>query len=181
MIAMDNGYFLVKFLSKKDLNQALLEGPWMIADHYLIVRRWCPNFDPFNEKIESLTVWIRFLCLPIEYYDEGFLMKVGAKMVKPIRVNMNTSLVNRGHYARMCVEADMSKPLLSKFRLRRRVRRIKYDGLHLVCFGCGKYWHVNVRLLKGIRLMMVLMVRGKCLSNQEVVLIGVEIFRRIKS
>uniref|UniRef100_A0A2C9UAB1 DUF4283 domain-containing protein n=1 Tax=Manihot esculenta TaxID=3983 RepID=A0A2C9UAB1_MANES len=55
VIAMDNGYFLVKFLSKKDLNQALLEGPWMIADHYLIVRRWCPNFDPFNEKIESLT------------------------------------------------------------------------------------------------------------------------------
>lgn len=32
-------------------------------------------------------------------------------------------------------------PLLSKFKLRRRVRRIEYEGIHLICFKCGVYGH----------------------------------------
>ncbi|CAN1749507.1 hypothetical protein LINPERHAP1_LOCUS3734, partial [Linum perenne] len=47
----------------------------------------------------------------------------------------------RGNYARICVEVDLSKPLLSKYRLRRRVRRIDYEGLHTVCYSCGCYGH----------------------------------------
>ena len=35
----NNGYFLVSFSSKDDRDYALQEGPWMIADHYLLVRR----------------------------------------------------------------------------------------------------------------------------------------------
>ena len=52
-----------------------------------------------------------------------------------------TSVVSRGHFARICVELDLKKPLVSKFRLRRRIRRLEYEGLHLVCFGCGMYGH----------------------------------------
>lgn len=70
-------------------------------------------------------------------------MKIGSKVGNPIKVDMNTSLVNRGHYVRMCVEVDMSKPLLWKFRLKRRTRRIEYEDLHLVCFECGKYGYMQ--------------------------------------
>ena len=35
------------------------------------------------------------------------------------------------------MEVDLSKPLVSKFKLRRRIRRLQYEGIHLVCFGCG--------------------------------------------
>lgn len=41
----------------------------------------------------------------------------------------------------MCVEVDITKPLLSKFKLRRRIRRIEYEGIHLICFNCGVYGH----------------------------------------
>ena len=33
------------------------------------------------------------------------------------------------------------KPLVSKFRLRRRIRKLEYDGIYLVCFGCGMFSH----------------------------------------
>jgi predicted metal-binding protein len=39
------------------------------------------------------------------------------------------------------MEVDLTKPLLAKFQLRRRVRKIVYEGLHLICFHCGQYGH----------------------------------------
>ena len=141
LVAMDNDYFLVKFASKDDYNFAKYEEPWMVMEHYLIVKEWSPNFDPMMDSTKRILVWVRFPCLPIEYYDQDFLMKVGEKIRKPIRIDQTTGLVSRGKFARLCVEVDITKPLLSKFKLRRRVRRIEYEGIHLVCFHCGVYGH----------------------------------------
>lgn len=43
---LDLGYdfFLVKFDLKEDLDTVLAEGPWIIQDHYLTVRRWQLDF-----------------------------------------------------------------------------------------------------------------------------------------
>ncbi|XP_021605624.1 uncharacterized protein LOC110610057 [Manihot esculenta] len=108
-------------IGREDFDFALEGGPWIIADHYLLVRQWCPDFDPFNVSLECLAVWIG----------------------DPIRVDNNTSRVTRGHFARLCVEVDVTKPLLSKFKLNRRVRRIEYEALHMVCFSCGIFGHMK--------------------------------------
>ena len=68
-------------------------------------------------------------------------MRVVSKDGNPIKVDEATSTVSRGHYARICVEVDLMKPLISKFRQRRRIRRLECEGIHLVCFGCGLYGH----------------------------------------
>ncbi|KAI9122550.1 hypothetical protein K1719_006390 [Acacia pycnantha] len=41
----------------------------------------------------------------------------------------------------MCVEVDLQKPLLPGFSHFGEERRFKYEGLHLVCFTCGRYGH----------------------------------------
>ncbi|KAI9105162.1 hypothetical protein K1719_022691 [Acacia pycnantha] len=41
----------------------------------------------------------------------------------------------------MCVEVDLQKPLLTGFSHFGEERRFKYEGLHLVCFTCGRYGH----------------------------------------
>ncbi|XP_031096998.1 uncharacterized protein DDB_G0290685-like [Ipomoea triloba] len=68
-------------------------------------------------------------------------MRVGAKIGRPINIDTATSLVSRASFARVCVEVDITKPLLAKFTLRNRVRPIVYEGLHLICFKCGTYGH----------------------------------------
>lgn len=141
LIALDNDYFLVKFNSVCDYEFAKYGGPWMIMEHYLIVKEWKPNFDPNTDTTEKVLVWVRFPDLPIEYYDQNFLFTVGRKIGEPIRIDSATSLISRGKFARMCIEVDITKPLLAKFWLRRRVRRIEYEGIHLVCFNCGVYGH----------------------------------------
>ena len=66
-------------------------------------------------------------------------MRVRGKISKPMKIDAATGQVSRGHFARICVEVDLGKPLILKFELRRRVRWIEYEGLHLMCFKCGMF------------------------------------------
>ena len=115
------------------------------ADHYLTVRTWHPNFDPLVASIDKVAVWIRLPDLSMEYYDTDVLWKIGDRIGKTLKVDRATTIGIRGNFARMCVEVDLIKPLLAKFKLRRRIRRIMYEGLHLVCFKCGQYGHKQER------------------------------------
>lgn len=141
MVALEEDYFLVKFHSVTDYEFAKFGGPWMVLEHYLIVQEWRPNFDPRTDKTERVLVWVRFPDLPVEYFDYNFLMRIGSLIGEPKNIDEATSLVSRGRFARMCIEVDITKPLLSKYKLRRRVRTIEYEGIHLVCFKCGIYGH----------------------------------------
>ncbi|XP_019179205.1 PREDICTED: uncharacterized protein LOC109174421 [Ipomoea nil] len=141
LVITANGYFLVKFGSEDDYDFAKYEGPWMVLDHYLIVKEWRPNFDPWTNTTENILAWIRMPCLPAEYYDHNFLMKVGRKVGRPIMIDTAKNLASRASFARICVEVDITKPLLSKFKVGKRVRTVTYEGIHLICFKCGMYGH----------------------------------------
>lgn len=143
LVALENEYFLVKFYSKADYTFARGEGPWTILDHYLVVKEWTPNFDHVIDKTEKLIVWVRFPCFPIEYFDFAFLKNVGEKIGKPIRADQNTETSLEGRFTRLCIEVDITKPLLAKFKLSNRIRTIEYKGIHLVCFGYGVYRHIQ--------------------------------------
>ncbi|CAN1195088.1 hypothetical protein LINPERHAP2_LOCUS42916 [Linum perenne] len=71
----------------------------------------------------------------------AILKLIGDRIGKTVRIDHTTLEGSRGNFARICVEVDLSKPLLSKYRLRRRVRRIEYEGLHTICFNCGCFGH----------------------------------------
>ncbi|XP_031124199.1 uncharacterized protein LOC116026910 [Ipomoea triloba] len=141
LIALAHDYFLVKFDSQRDLDFARFEGPWIIMGHYLVVQEWTPNFDPTENKTEKLTVWLWLPAIPIEYFDEDFLKKIGKQIGRPIKIDDTTSLVSKGKFARVCVEIDVTKPLVAKFNFLQKLWPIKYDGIHLVCFKCGLYGH----------------------------------------
>ncbi|CAN1776649.1 hypothetical protein LINPERHAP1_LOCUS13716 [Linum perenne] len=47
----------------------------------------------------------------------------------------------RARYARVCVEVDLSKPLLGKYVIDDRVFYIEYESLDNICFSCGMYGH----------------------------------------
>lgn len=82
--------------------------------------------------MDRLLVWVRFPSIPIEYFDEDFLMKIAKQIGRPVKMDTTT---------RICVEVDLSKPLLSKFTLAGEVLPIEYEGIQLVCFKCGIYGH----------------------------------------
>lgn len=66
--------------------------------------------------------WVRIPWLSIEYFNKSFLLqKIGRKIDKVIRVDDTMANVERRQYIRMSIEVDLSKPLISKFRLNDRI------------------------------------------------------------
>lgn len=66
----------------------------------------------------------------MKHHDKALLLRIGNKIGKTIRIDKTTELRARGCFVRLYMEMDLSKPLLSRFRLRRRVRRVEYEGFH---------------------------------------------------
>ncbi|XP_019160758.1 PREDICTED: uncharacterized protein LOC109157313 [Ipomoea nil] len=141
LIDLVHGYYLAKFESQNDYDHVKLGGPWMLLDHYLVVQEWEPNFNPTSNITRKLLAWIRLPTLPIEYFEDEFLMKIGRQLGRPIKVDVTTCLASRGKFARVCVEIDISKPLRSKFTLADEVYPVEYEGIHMICFKCGLYGH----------------------------------------
>lgn len=134
-------YFFVKFTHVDDYNFALYGGPWIILDHYLTVRKWFSKFDPETDKITSISAWIRFPKLPFDLFDHKFLTSFGNSIGKTIKIDITTTKQARGKFARMCVEIDLTKPLISKYKLDGKKYYIEYESIHMICFECGKYGH----------------------------------------
>ncbi|MCH79492.1 hypothetical protein A2U01_0000242 [Trifolium medium] len=141
IVDLSHDFYLVTFTSWEDQCRAMMEGPWLIYDHYLVVRPWSPNFNPATAVTTSTAVWVRFSGLPIEYYDARILHFIGNRIGKTVKVDKNTLLQERGKYARLCVEVDLSKPLLAMFTLKERQYKVEYEGLHLLCLNCGRFGH----------------------------------------
>lgn len=139
ILDVDNGFYMVKFDREADREKALSEGPWMLYDHYLAVSRWTPDFVSPNAKVDRTTVWIRFPGLNLVYYDESFLLALASAVGKPVRVDRNTLKVERGRFARICVEIDLSQPVVGKVWLNGYWYKVSYEGLHIICSNCGCY------------------------------------------
>ncbi|KAI9126968.1 hypothetical protein K1719_001527 [Acacia pycnantha] len=142
LIPLNNGYFIVSFSNREDKEYAFQEGPWMIDDHYLIVQRWRPNFNPWKADLQcNIAAWIRLPDVPFEFYNVESLRRIGNMVGRMIKIDRSTSVYDKGGFARICVEIDLKQPLLPSYKVFGEERAIIYEGLHQVCFECGKYGH----------------------------------------
>ncbi|KAI9112710.1 hypothetical protein K1719_016213 [Acacia pycnantha] len=142
LIPLNNGYYVVSFSNKEDKEYAFQEGPWMIEDHYLIVQRWCPNFNPWKADLQcNIVAWIRLPDVPFEFYNVELLRCIGNMVGKMIKIDLSTSIYEKGGFACIYVEIDLKQPLLSIYMVFGEEQPIIYEGLHQVCFKCGQYGH----------------------------------------
>ncbi|KAL7166469.1 hypothetical protein ACSBR2_037192 [Camellia fascicularis] len=135
------GFFLIKFEMQADCSRVYTEGPWIIMDHYLTVRRWEPDFKPSETGEVATALWVRFPQLPIEHYNEKVLFHIAKAIGKPLKIDLNTVMSARGRYARVCVEVDLTMPLISRFAIGKYTYVVEYEHIYYFCFQCGKVGH----------------------------------------
>ncbi|CAL5355906.1 unnamed protein product [Camellia sinensis] len=141
VVDVGEGYYLVRFTCKADYVHVLLDGPWVILGHYLTVSKWRPDFRPLANELPSTMVWIRFSGVPIEYFNENLLLRLGGLVGRAIKTDKLTADASRGRFARVCVELNLKDALVSKVGINNVEFTVEYEGLHLICFECGKYGH----------------------------------------
>lgn len=146
VVDISNDFFMVSFSDDGDYRHALLEGPWLILDHYLLVQRWRPFFRPNHPTVKRIAAWVRIPGLPIEFCNDDFLWRVGALLGTMLKVDHHTSIYSRGKFARICVELDLRRELVPSFTVLGAEFKLEYEGLHMICFGCGRYNRMCARL-----------------------------------
>ncbi|CAN1170307.1 hypothetical protein LINPERHAP2_LOCUS28919 [Linum perenne] len=123
-----------------DYQRAAFEESWKIYDYYFSVARWTPNFNE-EEPIKSILMWVRLPKLPIHYFNRLVVTRIGNLIGRTVRLDLATTKGARAPYARVCVDVDLSKPLLGKYVLDDRTFLIEYESLENICFSCGLYGH----------------------------------------
>ncbi|KAJ7000548.1 hypothetical protein NC653_011120 [Populus alba x Populus x berolinensis] len=58
----------------------------------------------------------------MEYNNNFVLWRIGDHIRKILKVDCTTCFSTRGNYTRICVEVGLMRPLLAKFKLRRKIR-----------------------------------------------------------
>ena len=77
----------------------------------------------------------------MDYYDKGILCVIGSQIGRVLKVDVPTLKCSKGKFARICIELDLSKPLLPLILINGKEKRVEYEGIHLICFSCGRYGH----------------------------------------
>ncbi|CAN1192178.1 hypothetical protein LINPERHAP1_LOCUS4943 [Linum perenne] len=89
----------------------------------------------------TILTWVRLPKLPIHYFNQVTVTRIGNYIGKTVKLDLATSEGARGHYARVCVEVDILKPLLGKYMIDNRTFFIEYESLENICITCGHYGH----------------------------------------
>ncbi|XVF26968.1 hypothetical protein REPUB_Repub14bG0066100 [Reevesia pubescens] len=69
------------------------------------------------------------------------LSKMGAHIGRVIRFDQNTEEALRGRFARVCVELNLTKALMSRIKVGRHLQNVEYEGINLIYFQCVKVGH----------------------------------------
>lgn len=141
VIDLGQDIFLLKFHNGDDMERALYGGPWFILNQYLMLTKWKPDFRPSSSTFDKIMVWIRLPELPLDYYEKDALFAIAEKVGKPIKVDYATDTVARGRYARVCIELELSKALVTKVWVAKEWQAVEYENLNMVCFNCGLIGH----------------------------------------
>ncbi|XP_019431020.1 PREDICTED: uncharacterized protein LOC109338279 [Lupinus angustifolius] len=141
ILYVDNGFYMVKFERVIYREKVMEGGPWLIFYHCLAVITWSPEFASPLAKVNKTLVWIRFPSLKIMYYDPSVLKLMASVVGKPVRVDTNTHNVERGCFARVGVEIDLTQPIIGKVWMPGNWYKVQYEGLHMICVECGCYGH----------------------------------------
>ncbi|XP_050256110.1 uncharacterized protein LOC126701785 [Quercus robur] len=140
-VDLGHGFFLTRLSLGEDYENVLRKGSWFIGDHFLSIRPWGPNFKPALASVSSIAVWVRLNELPIEYYNAEALQIIGKAIGNVLRIDTFTASETRVRFARICVQVDVGKPLAIAIMIGRLEQQICYEGIHKMCFGCGRLGH----------------------------------------
>lgn len=77
------------------------------------------------------------------YYDARVLTFIGNRIGAIVKVVKNMLNRERGKYARLCVQVDLTKPLLTMFTIKGRHYKVEYEGSRMFFLRCGWFGHLK--------------------------------------
>ena len=71
------------------------------------------------------------------------LKQIDESIGRVLRIDSHTAMEARGRYARLCIQLDINKPLISIVLIGRFEQPVVYEGLHKLCFSCERIGQIG--------------------------------------
>ena len=140
-VNLGHDFFLIKFNDDSDYDRVLCGGLWFIGEQFLAIKPWEPYFKASEATFSTMAVWIRFPELPIEFYDSSILREIGSAIGPVLRIDSYTAMGTRASYARLYVQVNLTKSLITAVRVGKLHQKVLYEGISSLCFCCGRLGH----------------------------------------
>lgn len=95
-----------------------------------MVQKWRLDFDPVKELISIIALWVRICGLPVKFFKEFAVAKIGKIIGDVVKVDQLTLPETRGKFARVCIEVDLSKPLRPFVEVEAITYGVIYEGIY---------------------------------------------------
>ncbi|CAN1146163.1 hypothetical protein LINPERHAP2_LOCUS15091, partial [Linum perenne] len=88
---------------------------------------------------KNILTWVRLPRLLIQYFNHTTVSRISNYIGRTARLDLATQEGVRARYVGVCVEVDLSKPLLRKYVIDDRTFHVEYENLENISFFCGLY------------------------------------------
>jgi hypothetical protein len=103
----------VTFDSLEDRESIVANGPCFRDNTGFFLEPWSPYFDPSVSLITLDLVWFRLLNLPLHMWNSASLTTISDALGKFYCICLNTSDFLKTTYARICMQMEFNKGLLT--------------------------------------------------------------------
>lgn len=143
---LSRGVLLVDFNSGEAKEEVTERGIWMYDKKPLIVKEFNINESFNKEEMMKIPTWIRLPGLPIKFWSEQGLGKVGSLIGKPLYADRATEEKAFFTYARLLVEVNFEDEVQEVVKLRDDEgkfyeQRVIYEWRPIKCGFCNKIGH----------------------------------------
>ncbi|GLJ53489.1 hypothetical protein SUGI_1141170 [Cryptomeria japonica] len=99
------GFLVVVFAQESERCQILNQENWFVNGNPIYLQPSSPKFNPIPLAVYDSPVWIRLYNLPIEYWDDVVLEKIGRSLGTLLEVDEQIIENNLYKYARLWIVA----------------------------------------------------------------------------
>ncbi|XP_058751687.1 uncharacterized protein LOC131624790 [Vicia villosa] len=114
----EEGFFLIRFKSKEDIDEVLMRGPYTIYKKPMLLHEWTPDFTLQDDILRVLPIWVTFPQLPLMMWGDKSIGKIASALGKPVMVDECTAKKLRVTYARVLIEVDVTNELKNYINIR---------------------------------------------------------------
>ncbi|GAA0156360.1 hypothetical protein LIER_13876 [Lithospermum erythrorhizon] len=112
MFKLASGLFLFQFGDDDGKDRMIEEGPWIFAQHPMILNPWTPESRLEMKGVEKIPVWLCIPYLSLKFWNEGMFSKIGSYVGTPLFADGAISYLARVSYVRLYVEITAERSYL---------------------------------------------------------------------
>lgn len=124
------------------------KGHFFWKNQLLRLTRWHPNFSTQKLTQSNALVWIKFLGLPMEYWEPRSLMALGRAIGRPLHIDNTIVYWESGYCAMVLCDVDLAKEHPNRILIEvedldiKFWPRIKFACLLDFCTHCKSIGHL---------------------------------------